>query len=133
MTPGYAPDPGIASARVGTPDILSLLALDAALDVWDGVGLADVRAKGLALTERFLDRVDGLPGIEVVTPRDQWRGHQVSLRHADAARIMNELIEAQIIGDFRAPDVLRFGFAPLYNTFDDADRAAATLASLLRR
>lgn len=131
MSPEYTPDPGVSRARVGTPDIISMLALDAALDVWDHVDLKDVRAKGLALTAHFRSLVEGLPGIEVITPADEWRGHQVSLRHPDAARLMAGLIDRQVIGDHRPPDVLRFGFAPLYNTFTDADRAATTLKELL--
>ena len=131
MSPEYTPDPGVSRARVGTPDIISMLALDAALDVWDHVDLRDVRAKGLALTAHFRSLVEGLPGIEVITPADEWRGHQITLRHPEAARLMDELIERQVIGDHRPPDLLRFGFAPLYNTFTDADRAAATLKELL--
>ncbi|WP_367138727.1 kynureninase [Saccharothrix sp. HUAS TT1] len=131
MSPEYTPDPGVSRARVGTPDIISMLALDAALDVWDHVDLAAVRAKGLRLTAHFRSLVEGLPGIEVITPSDEWRGHQVSLRHPEAGRLMDELIERQVIGDHRPPDVLRFGFAPLYNTFDEAERAAATLKELL--
>ncbi|GGP36208.1 kynureninase [Saccharothrix coeruleofusca] len=131
MAEDYRPDPGVARARVGTPDILSLLALDAALDVWDGVALADVRAKGLALTAHFMALVEDLSGIEVITPRDEWRGHQVSLRHPEARRLTGELADRQVIGDHRPPDVLRFGFAPLYNTFDETERAATTLAKLL--
>lgn len=131
MQPDYIPDPGVSRARVGTPDILSMLALDAALDVWDQVDLKDVRAKGLALTAHFMDLVRDLPGIEVLTPTDEWRGHQVSLRHPNAGALMDALVQRNIIGDFRAPDVLRFGFAPLYNTFEEAERAATTLKELL--
>ncbi|GAA2672307.1 MULTISPECIES: kynureninase [Actinosynnema] len=131
MAAEYTPDAGIARARAGTPDILSMLALDAALDVWDGVSLADVRARGLALTARFMELTRDLPGVEVLTPADGRRGHQVSLRHPEAARLMAELIAGGVIGDHRPPDVLRFGFAPLYNTFDEAERAAKALRDLL--
>ncbi|WP_308249704.1 kynureninase [Sphaerisporangium fuscum] len=133
MASAYDPDPGIARARVGTPDILSLLALDAALEVWEGVDLAEVRAKGLALTGFFIECVDELLGdaVEVVTPRDAWRGHQVSLRHQDARTLVADLTAREVIGDYRAPDVLRFGFAPLYNRYADAVQAARSLAELL--
>ncbi|RCG27980.1 kynureninase [Sphaerisporangium album] len=133
MAPSYEPAPGIARARAGTPDILSLTALDVALEVWDGLDLAAVRAKGLALTGFFMDCVDELLGkaIEVVTPRDEWRGHQVSLRHHQARELIGELTAREVIGDFRPPDVLRFGFAPLYNTYGDALRAARTLAEVV--
>ncbi|CCH27641.1 kynureninase [Actinosynnema sp. NPDC047251] len=131
MTPDYTPDGGVSRARAGTPDIVSMLTLDAALDVWDQVDLRDVRAKGLALTAHFRGLVEDLPGIEVITPADEWRGHQVSLRHRDAESLMRRLIERDVIGDHRPPDVLRFGFAPLYNSFEDAERAAAVLKELL--
>ncbi|GAA3831403.1 kynureninase [Sphaerisporangium flaviroseum] len=133
MAPAYEPAPGIARARAGTPDILSLLALEAALEVWDGVDLDDVRAKGLALTGFFMECVDELLGdaVEVVTPRDGNRGHQVSLRHPGAGALVAEMTAREVIGDFRTPDVLRFGFAPLYTTYGDACRAARTLSDIL--
>ncbi|MFC7382504.1 kynureninase [Sphaerisporangium rhizosphaerae] len=135
MDARYEPAPGIARARAGTPDILSLLALDAALDVWREVDLADVRAKGLALTEFFMDCADELLGgaVEVVTPRDDRRGHQVSLRHPDAETLVAELTARDVIGDYRTPDILRLGFAPLYVRYQDALEAATSLAALLAR
>ncbi|GAA4614997.1 kynureninase [Actinoallomurus liliacearum] len=134
MAPDYVPAEGIERGRCGTPDILSLLALESALEVWDGVALADVRAKGLSLTDFFVECVTELlpPGaVEVLTPRDERRGHQVSLRHPDAEAVMTELIAREVIGDFRSPDVLRFGFAPLYVTHADALHAARTLTDVL--
>ncbi|MCO5967571.1 kynureninase [Actinoallomurus soli] len=134
MAPDYVPADGIERGRCGTPDILSLLALEAALEVWDGVDLADVRAKGLSLTDFFVACVTELlpPGtVEVLTPRDERRGHQVSLRHPGAEAVMAELIAREVIGDFRAPDVLRFGLAPLYVSHADALHAARTLADVL--
>ncbi|MEV5751619.1 kynureninase [Actinoallomurus sp. NPDC052308] len=134
MAPDYVPAEGIERGRCGTPDILSLLALESALEVWDDVALADVRAKGLSLTDFFVACVTELlpPGaVEVLTPRDERRGHQVSLRHPDAEAVMTELIAREVIGDFRSPDVLRFGFAPLYVTHADALHAARTLADVL--
>ncbi|WP_371677801.1 kynureninase [Streptomyces sp. NBC_01276] len=131
MTPGYVPAEGAARARVGTPDILSMLALESALGVWEGVAVEDVRAKSLALTDFFLECVaryvpEGK--VEVVTPAGHAeRGSQVSLRTEGAREVMAELISRGVVGDFRAPDVLRFGFTPLYVGFADAERAARTL------
>ncbi|MFE2855119.1 kynureninase [Streptomyces lavendulae] len=131
MTPGYEPAEGAARARVGTPDILSMLALESALGVWEGVAVEDVRAKSLALTDFFLECVARyVPAgkVEVVTPAGHAeRGSQVSLRTEGAREVMAELISRGVVGDFRAPDVLRFGFTPLYVGFADAERAARAL------
>ncbi len=137
MRPGYEPASGAPRGRVGTPDILSLLALEAALDVWDedAVSVEAVRAKSLALTDFFLRCVaeyvpDGR--VESVTPvAHAERGSQVALRCDDAGDVMKRLIERGVVGDFRAPDVLRFGFTPLYVGFADVERAARVLALTL--
>ncbi|MGK5641061.1 kynureninase [Streptomyces sp. URMC 126] len=136
LDPAYTPADGPARGRTGTPDILSLLALDAALDVWDDVSLDAVRAKSLALTDFFLRCVAALvPAgrVESVTPAAHAeRGGQVSLRcPTGAAAVMAALAERGVVGDHRRPDVLRFGFAPLYTTFAGAERAARTLAEVL--
>ncbi|AOR33047.1 kynureninase [Streptomyces fodineus] len=135
MRPEYAPAPGALRGRVGTPDILSMLALEAALEVWDGVSIDAVRAKSLALTDFFLECVAAyVPGgrVESLTPvPHEERGSQVALRCADAGDAMKRLIERGVVGDFRAPDVLRFGFTPLYVGFADAERAARVLGEVL--
>ncbi|MFE1071094.1 kynureninase [Streptomyces sp. NPDC058783] len=137
MRSGYAPASGAVRGRVGTPDILSLLALEAALDVWDedGVSVAAVREKSLALTDFFLRCVEAyVPAgrVESVTPAAHGeRGSQVALRCDDAGEVMKRLIERGVVGDYRAPDVLRFGFTPLYVGFADVERAARVLARTL--
>jgi kynureninase len=135
MRPAYTPAPGAVRGRVGTPDILSMLALEAALEVWDGVSVAAVRAKSLALTDFFLRCVGAyVPDGRVVsvTPAAHAeRGSQVALRCADAGDVMERLIERGVVGDFRAPDILRFGFTPLYVGFADVERAARVLAETL--
>ncbi|MFG3123743.1 kynureninase [Streptomyces sp. NPDC048201] len=135
MNPEYTPVPGARRGRVGTPDILSMLALEAALDVWDGVSVDAVRAKSLALTDFFLDCVTAYtePGrVECVTPLPhEERGSQVALRCADAGEVMKRLIDRGVVGDFRHPDVLRFGFTPLYVGYADAERAARVLGEVL--
>ncbi|MFC3167131.1 kynureninase [Paracoccus fontiphilus] len=131
---GYRPAGGVERMRVGTPPVIALTALDAALDVWDDVELADLRARSIALTEAFIKGVEAAcPDVTLNSPRDpQRRGSQVSFRHPQGYAVMQALIAEGVIGDFRAPDVLRFGFAPLYNDLDDVGRAVETLARVLR-
>lgn len=135
MRPEFEAAEGALRGRVGTPDILSMLALDAALDVWDGVSIEAVRAKSLALTDFFVECVRAyVPEgrVEVLTPAAHGeRGSQVALRCDDAGDVMRRLVEQGVVGDFRAPDVLRFGFTPLYVGFADAERAAGILARTL--
>ncbi|MFG2436473.1 kynureninase [Streptomyces sp. NPDC048508] len=135
MSPSYEPAPGALRGRVGTPDILSMLALEAALEVWDGVPIDAVRAKSLALTDFFLECVEAyVPQgrVESVTPAAAAeRGSQVALRCADAGPVMKRLIDRGVVGDFRHPDILRFGFTPLYVGFKETERAARVLAEVL--
>ena len=135
MRTGYEPAAGAPRGRVGTPDILSMLALEAALEVWDGVSVEAVRAKSLALTDFFLECVAAyVPEgrVTCVTPvAHAERGSQIALRCDDAGDVMKRLIEQGVVGDFRAPDVLRFGFTPLYVGFADVERAARVLAQTL--
>ncbi|MFD7967385.1 kynureninase [Streptomyces clavifer] len=138
MTPGYVPAEGSVRGRVGTPDILSMLALEASLDVWEGVRVEAVRSKSLALTDFFLECVAAYVPEGRVTPvtpaAHAERGSQVSLRCVDADEtepVMRELVARGVVGDLRRPDVLRFGFTPLYVSFADAERAARILAEVL--
>ncbi|MEV7388760.1 kynureninase [Streptomyces sp. NPDC091215] len=134
MRSAYEPAEGSVRGRVGTPDILSMLALEAALEVWDGVPVAAVRAKSLALTDFFLECVEAyLPEgrVRSVTPvAHEERGSQIALRCPDAGDVMKRLIERGVVGDFRHPDVLRFGFTPLYVGFADVERAARVLGEV---
>ncbi|UXY21050.1 kynureninase [Streptomyces cynarae] len=135
MRSDYEAAPGAVRGRVGTPDILSMLALEAALEVWDGVSIDAVRAKSLALTDFFLECVRAYvpPGtVDSLTPAAHGeRGSQIALRCADAGDVMKRLIAAGVVGDFRPPDVLRFGFTPLYVGFGDVERAARVLAEVV--
>lgn len=132
--PGYEPAPGIERMRVGTPPVIAMSVLDAALDVWDGVGQADLRARSIELTEAFITGVEAqCPDLRLISPRDPaMRGSQVGFAHPQGYAVMQALIADGVIGDFRAPDVLRFGFAPLYNSLDDVERAVRSLAGILR-
>jgi kynureninase len=129
----YRPAGGIERMRVGTPPVIALAALEAALDVWDSVDMADLRAASIALSQRFIAGVEAsCPGLTLNSPRDPARrGSQVGFRHPQAYAVMQALIAQGVIGDFRAPDVLRFGFAPLYNTAEEVDRAVAILAEII--
>jgi kynureninase len=135
LAPVYAPADGIARARIGTPSVLGMLALDAALDLWDGIDIAEVRAKSMALTDlviSFADRHLTAFDVEVVTPREHVRrGSQVALRMPHAYEVTQALISRGVVGDFRAPDLLRLGFAALYLTFTDVWDAMEQLRDVL--
>ena len=133
MTGDYVPAPGIERVRVGTPPLLSLLALEAALEAFDGLAMADVRATSSSVTGFFIECVDALlPGVTIATPRDPARrGSQVSLRHPQAYAVVQALIARGVVGDYREPDVVRLGFAPLYVTHADGLAAATHLRQVL--
>ncbi|GAA4227979.1 kynureninase [Streptosporangium album] len=135
--PGYRPAEGIRRFTVSTPHVLSFAPLNASLDIWERVDLAQIRAKSVALTSLFIDLAEELCapyGLELVTPRDpERRGSQVSLRHPDGYPVMRALIDRGVHGDFRAPDILRFGFAPLYIRFADVYDAVAVLTEVLEK
>ena len=131
--PDYRPAEGVARMRVGTPAILQLAALDAALDVWDKVTLEDVRQRSLELQQKFLESVEaGCPELSLASPRDPaMRGSQISFRHPNGYAIIQALIARGVIGDFRAPDILRFGITPLYLSDQDIERAAILLTEVI--
>jgi kynureninase len=132
---GFDAAPGIARMLSGTPPTLSLLALEEALRVFDGVDLAAVRAKSVALTDLFIalsDEVLAPFGFALASPRDgAVRGAQVSLRHEHGYAIMQALIARGITGDFRSPNIVRFGFAPLYVRFVDVFDAVAEMRAIM--
>ncbi len=131
MARDYVPRPGVGSFASGTPPVLALSALEASLEAFEGVEVAELRRRSLALTDRFVVGLDRL-GLEVVTPREHARrGSQVSFRHEHAYAVVQALIARDVVGDFRDPDIARFGFAPLYNTSDDVDLALERLALVL--
>jgi kynureninase len=129
----YRPGQGIERMRVGTPPVLQLAALEAALDVWDNVDLAEVHALSLRLQDQFIKGVESrTTGLTLATPRSHlMRGSQVSFRHPEGYAIMQALIAEGVIGDFRAPDILRFGFTPLYIDEDDVARAVNILTRIM--
>jgi kynureninase len=130
MTRDYHPAGGIGAFASGTPPVLALSALEAALEAFDGVSLTELRKRSLELTDLFISLVDErLPGVfEIATPRQHdRRGSQISLGHPAAYGVVQALIARDVIGDFREPDIARFGFAPLYNTLDDVRTAVERL------
>ena len=128
---------GIKSMLCSTPPVLSLLALEAALDTFDDIAMADVQAKGRLLGDLMIKLHDeklARLGFGLAASRDgAVRGNHVSLTHQEGYRIMQALIARGVIGDFRAPDVLRFGFGPLYVRFCDVFDAVATIEDIMRR
>jgi kynureninase len=134
MVLDYEPAAGVQRMTVGTPPVLGLSALDAALSVFDGVPMAELRAKSLSLTDLFITLVDErLDGFEVLTPREHdRRGSQVSLRHPEAYGVIQALIARGVVGDFRTPDVARFGLAPLYVGHVDVLDAVEHLEAVMR-
>jgi kynureninase len=132
----YRPAAGIMRFLTGTPSILALAALDAGLSAFEGVSMPRLERKARALTRLFVDEAEARCGTEVrlASPRDSAeRGSHVSFAHVNGYAVMQALIARGVIGDFRAPDLLRFGFAPLYNSYEDTWCAADTLADILHR
>ena len=130
----YRAAPGIRSFLTGTPSILALAALDAGLDTFDGIALRDLEAKSRALSQLFVDEVEARCGREVTlaSPRDPAkRASHVVFAHEQGYAVMQALIDRGVIGDFRAPDLMRFGFTPLYTRFEDVVRAAEILGDIL--
>jgi kynureninase len=133
--PEYRPAPGIVRELAGSPPILSMLALEVAIDLWLRVDQKESRRKSMALGDLFIKQVDETCrdlGVEVVAPREaEMRGSQVSLRHKEGYRVMRALIDRGVIGDFRTPDLMRFGFAPLYTRYVDVFDAVRRLREVL--
>jgi kynureninase len=130
----YRPGAGIERMRVGTPPILQMAALEASLDIWDLVNIADVRQCSIELTDLFINLVEaGCPQLQLATPRaGKDRGSQVSFRFDHGYAAIQALIEKGVIGDFRAPDIMRFGFTPLYIDKDDVKKAADILIDVVQ-
>lgn len=129
----YRPAKGSERMRVGTPPIIQLAALEAALDIWDDVSIDDIRAKSIELSELFIKEVDArCPQLVLVSPRDpKHRGSQVSFTSENGYPVMQALISEGVIGDFRAPDIIRFGFAPLYIDENDVMKAIDILEKIM--
>jgi kynureninase len=134
MEHDYRPAFGTERMRVGTPPIVQLAILDAALDVWDDVDMADLRNASVALSECFIEEVEKrCPDLELASPRDPaCRGSQVSFRFENGYAAIQALIARGVIGDFREPNIMRFGFTPLYLDLDDVRKAAQILSEIMQ-
>jgi kynureninase len=132
--PTYESAPGMRAYVTSSPSVIALGALEGALDVWDRTTMAEVRVKSLALTDLFISLVEeALPGVfELVTPREHSRrGSQVAMRHDQGYGIVQALIDRGVTGDFRAPDICRFGFTPLYLRYVDVYDAVQILVDVM--
>jgi kynureninase len=129
----YRPAMGIERMRVGTPPVLQLTALESALAVWDSVDMCDVRAASIRLTDLFIAQVETrCPSLILFSPRNGAdRGSQVSFASDNGYAVMQALIARNVIGDFRAPNLIRFGFTPLYIDETDVISAVNVLADVL--
>ena len=130
----YAPAAGMQAFVTSSPSIVALAVLDGALDVWNRVTIDAVRAKSLVLTDLFIDLVEArLPDVfTLATPREHARrGSQVSLRHPQSYGVIQAMIERGVIGDFRDPDIARFGFTPLYLRYVDVYDAVEHLVNVI--
>ncbi len=130
---GYAPDAGIRKFLCGTQPILSFRALKAGLDVLAPLDIKDIRAKSQSLTSLFIELVEAqVPGLTLASPREaELRGSQVSFSHPEAYPIVQALIERGVVGDFRMPNILRFGFSPLYLSHADVVEAVTRLSEIM--
>ncbi len=134
FTPEYAPASGIMRLAAGTPAILSLSALDAALEIFDGIDMADIRQKSLSLSQLFIEAMQPLEahGFELLTPLEPTkRGSQVSYAYQHGYALMQALRARNVVGDFRAPNIVRFGFTPLYLSHQDVLRAVSALEDIV--
>ena len=131
----YNPASGIDRMRVGTPPVIALAALEASLDIWETVDIKDVRETSIQLTDQFINGVEQkCPMLQLITPRiPKNRGSQVSFSFKHGYAVMQACIERGVIGDFRAPDVMRFGFTPLFVDSQDVERASEILAEIMSK
>lgn len=130
----YRPGQGIERMRVGTPPVIQLTALEVAMELWEGIDMQALRRASLALQEQFIEEIEAkAPQLTLASPRDPaQRGSQVSFRFAEGYAAMQAIIDRGVIGDFRAPDIMRFGFTPLYLDAGDVSRAVTIIAEVMK-
>jgi kynureninase len=134
--PGYEPAAGISRYLSGTPAVIAMAALEASVELILEAPMAAIRRKSMSLCDVFIELMDrhcaGF-GLELVSPREgTWRGSHLSFRHEASYAVMQALIRSGVIGDCRPPDLMRFGFAPLYLRYVDLWDAVVRIAEVLR-
>jgi kynureninase len=129
----YRPAIGVERMRVGTPPVIQMAALETALDIWDMADMADVRARSIQLIDLFIREIETrCPMLTLASPRDGLRrGSQVSFAFEHGYAAMQAIIAEGVVGDFRAPDLLRFGFTPLYIDEDDVHAAVERISRVM--
>tara|TARA_Y100000739_G_C20337950_1_gene341976 strand:- start:240 stop:653 length:414 start_codon:yes stop_codon:yes gene_type:complete len=120
--------------KIGSPSIISFASLKHALDIWDNIDMNELRLKSIELSELFISEIDKLSiDLNLVSPRDPYfRGNQVSYRLENGYAFMQALIQENLIGDFRSPNLIRFGFSPLYLDEQDIINAVAIIGNVSR-
>ena len=133
FTPDYAPASGVERMRIGTPPVIAMAALEASLDIWDHVDMAALRAQSIMLCDLLISEVARVcPGLKLVSPREgNHRGSQVSFAFDEGYAAIQALIARGVVGDFRAPNIMRFGICPLYIGEQDIRAAAAHICDII--
>ncbi len=133
MAPQYDPAQNTERFRIGTPPVVQFKLLHFAMKIWKQISMSDIREASIRLSEQFIQEVESrCPTLELASPRNALnRGSQVSFESNDAYSIMQALIDQGVIGDFREPNILRFGIAPLYLDENDIVQAAQTMESIM--
>lgn len=129
----YQAGAGIERMRIGTPPVIQLTALEVAMELWADVDMSELRAESVALQEQFIRQIEcDVPQLTLASPRDPAvRGSQVSFRFDEGYAAMQAVIDRGVIGDFRAPDIMRFGFTPLYLDSADISTAVSIIADVM--
>jgi len=132
----YEPAETIEKFRCGTPAILSYLALEKSLDIFETINMQELREKSQNLSQLFIKLIEQKCAnfdLKLISPRNpEMRGSQISLTHSNSWEIMQALIDHNVIGDFRAPNIIRFGFTPLYTSYKNVWNAVTILQDIIK-
>lgn len=133
MSLKYDPVHSVERFRIGTPSVVQFKLLQQALNIWQGINLNEVRKRSILLSELFIDEVESrCPMLNLASPRPpERRGSQVSFSFSNAYSVVQALLDRGLIGDFREPDIMRFGITPLFLDENDMVRAAQTIEQVM--